>query len=63
MESLRSGNKINEYTLMDMGLCAYYADPKNKRIAKQSWIRIVRTGKDVMNVDQAKKNLEWVNNN
>lgn len=54
------GNKINEYTLMDMGLCAYYANPRNKRIAKQAWIEIMQTGTDEVNMSQAKKNLEWI---
>lgn len=53
------GNEINECTLMDIGLCAYYANPQNKRIAKQAWMEITRKGKDAMNVNQAKKNLEW----
>jgi len=54
------GNNIDEYTLMDLGLCAYYANPANKRIAKQAWLEITRKGKDVMNVNQAEKNLEWI---
>ena len=29
-----------------MGLCAYYANPRNKRIAKQAWIEIMQTGTD-----------------
>jgi len=56
------GNDINEHVLMDLGLCAYYANPQNKRIAKQAWMEITRKGKDAMNVNQAKKNLEWMHN-
>ena len=40
---------------MDMGLCAYYANPRNKRIAKQAWIEIMQTGTDEVNMSQAKK--------
>lgn len=54
------GNDMDEYTLMDLGLCAYYANPQNKHIAKQSWMEITRKGKDAINREQAKKNLEWV---
>ena len=54
------GNNIDEYTLMDLGLCAYYANPANKRIAKQAWMEITRKGKDAMNVNQAEKNLKWI---
>lgn len=54
------GNDINEHVLMDIGLCAYYANPQNKRIARQTWVEITRKGNDVINREQAKKNLEWV---
>jgi len=54
------GNDINEHVLMDTGLCAYYANPTNKKMARQTWMEITRKGKDVANVSQAKKNLEWV---
>lgn len=57
---LYEGDYPGEFTLRDIGLCAYYANPKDEATAKLAWERILSEGHDEENKKTATKNLEWI---
>jgi glycosyltransferase involved in cell wall biosynthesis len=57
---LYEGAYPGEFTLRDIGLCAYYANPKDEETAKHAWERILSEGHDEENKKTAIKNLTWI---